>query len=110
MALSRPKDGVATLAYVPANRALLSSQGVDARDKRGHDERCVLAERTREPVLAERTRELRRSNTRPNRPVKCPNPAMPLQIRRRRYNALKSRGKLVGAPRFELGTPSPPDM
>jgi len=38
---SRPKDGVATLAYVPATHALLWCQGVDARDKRGHD-----AERT----------------------------------------------------------------
>jgi hypothetical protein len=45
---SRPKDGVATLAYVPAIHALLWRQGVDARDKRGHDERCILAERTRE--------------------------------------------------------------
>jgi hypothetical protein len=34
---SRPKDGVASLAYVPAIHALLCSQGVDARDKRGHD-------------------------------------------------------------------------
>ena len=40
--LSRPKDGVASLAYVPAIHALLCSQGVDARDKRGHDvERLV---------------------------------------------------------------------
>jgi len=31
---SRPKDGVASLAYVPAIHAY---QGVDARDKRGHD-------------------------------------------------------------------------
>jgi hypothetical protein len=39
---SRPKDGVASLAYVPAIHALLCSQGVDARDKRGHDvERLV---------------------------------------------------------------------
>jgi hypothetical protein len=34
---SRPKDGVAPLAYVPAIHALLWRQGVDARDKRGHD-------------------------------------------------------------------------
>jgi hypothetical protein len=34
---SRPKDGVASLAYVPAIHALLWCQGVDARDKRGHD-------------------------------------------------------------------------
>jgi hypothetical protein len=34
---SRPKDGVASLAYVPAIHALLWRQGVDARDKRGHD-------------------------------------------------------------------------
>ena len=35
---SRPKDGVATLAYVPAIHAFRSvKQGVDARDKRGHD-------------------------------------------------------------------------
>jgi hypothetical protein len=35
--LSRPKDGVASLAYVPAIHALLCSQGVDARHKAGHD-------------------------------------------------------------------------
>ena len=37
---SRPKDGVASLAYVPAIHAfdLIKKQGVDARDKRGHDE------------------------------------------------------------------------
>jgi hypothetical protein len=34
---SRPKDGVASLAYVPAIRALLWRSRVDARDKRGHD-------------------------------------------------------------------------
>jgi hypothetical protein len=34
---SRPKDGVASLAYVPAIHALLCCQDVDARDKRGHD-------------------------------------------------------------------------
>jgi hypothetical protein len=34
---SRPKDGVASLAYVPAIHALLRVQDVDARDKRGHD-------------------------------------------------------------------------
>ena len=35
---SRPKDGVAPLAYVPAIHAFLScKQGVDTRDKRGHD-------------------------------------------------------------------------
>jgi hypothetical protein len=35
---SRPKDGVASLAYVPAIHAFLYvNQGVDARDKRGHD-------------------------------------------------------------------------
>ena len=35
---SRPKDGVASLAYVPAIHAfLLAKQGVDARNKCGHD-------------------------------------------------------------------------
>jgi len=34
---SRPKDGVAWLAYVPAIHALASKQGVDARHKAGHD-------------------------------------------------------------------------
>jgi hypothetical protein len=34
---SRPKDGVASLAYVPAIHVLLCSQGVDARHKAGHD-------------------------------------------------------------------------
>ncbi len=36
---SRPTDGVASLAYVPAIHALLSSlEDVDARHKAGHDE------------------------------------------------------------------------
>jgi hypothetical protein len=35
LAYGRPKDGVASFAYVPAIHALLCSQGVDARDKRG---------------------------------------------------------------------------
>ena len=34
---SRPKDGVASLAYVPAIHALLRRQDVDARHKAGHD-------------------------------------------------------------------------
>ena len=34
---SRPKDGVASLAYVPAIHALFCSQGVDGRDKPDHD-------------------------------------------------------------------------
>jgi hypothetical protein len=34
---SRPKDGVASLAYVPAIHVLLCRQGVDARHKAGHD-------------------------------------------------------------------------
>jgi hypothetical protein len=35
---SRPKDGVASLAYVPAIHELSSSvKNVDARDKPGHD-------------------------------------------------------------------------
>ena len=36
---SRPKDGVASLAYVPAIQSLMlqRNQDVDARDKRGHD-------------------------------------------------------------------------
>jgi len=34
---SHPKDGIALLAYVLAIHALLWRQGVDARDKRGHD-------------------------------------------------------------------------
>ena len=42
---SRSKNGVALLAYVPAIHAfllvfLLMQQGVDARDKRGHDGAC----------------------------------------------------------------------
>jgi hypothetical protein len=66
---SRPKDGVAALAYVPAIHALLWGQGVDARDKRGHDERWVLAERTRGFVLAKRTRDVEQfqKQTRPDR-------------------------------------------
>ena len=34
---SRPKDGVASLAYVPAIHAFLLGQAVDARHKAGHD-------------------------------------------------------------------------
>jgi hypothetical protein len=34
---SRPKDGVASLAYVPAIHALATKQDVDARHKAGHD-------------------------------------------------------------------------
>jgi hypothetical protein len=41
---------------------LWTKEGVDGRDKPGHDERWVLAERTRELVLAKRTRGRRRSN------------------------------------------------
>jgi hypothetical protein len=37
-ALSRPKDGVATLAYVAGIHALLGvKEGVDGRDEPGHD-------------------------------------------------------------------------
>jgi hypothetical protein len=35
---SRLKDGVASLAYVPAIHALATKKGVDARHKAGHDE------------------------------------------------------------------------
>ena len=35
---SRPKDGVASLAYVPGIHALLWKKGVDGQDKPGHDE------------------------------------------------------------------------
>ena len=34
---SRPKDGVASLAYVPGIHALASKKVVDGRDKPGHD-------------------------------------------------------------------------
>jgi len=34
---SRPKDGVASLAYVPAIHVFLLGQDVDARHKAGHD-------------------------------------------------------------------------
>jgi hypothetical protein len=36
--LSRPKDGVASLAYVPGIHVLLGCQDVDGRNKPGHDE------------------------------------------------------------------------
>jgi hypothetical protein len=37
---NRPKNGVASLAYVPAIHAFLRQrrEDVDARDERGHDE------------------------------------------------------------------------
>jgi hypothetical protein len=34
---SRPKDGVASLAYVAGIYVLARKQGVDGRDKPGHD-------------------------------------------------------------------------
>jgi hypothetical protein len=40
---SRPKDGVASLAYVPGIHALATKEGVDGRDKPGHDERWFSA-------------------------------------------------------------------
>jgi hypothetical protein len=49
---SRPKDGVAPLAYVPAIHALLHSQGVDARDKRGHDDGWFSAGGVAAKILA----------------------------------------------------------
>jgi hypothetical protein len=40
---SRPKDGVASLAYVPGIHAFFPNQGVDGRDEPGHDvERLML--------------------------------------------------------------------
>ena len=36
---SRPKDGVATLAYVAGIHALAPKEGVDGRDEPGYDER-----------------------------------------------------------------------
>jgi hypothetical protein len=45
---SRPKDGVASLAYVAGIHALVTKQGVDGRDKPGHDDDdSVRAERFR---------------------------------------------------------------
>jgi hypothetical protein len=41
---SRPKDGVASLAYVPAIHVFLRSQVVDARHKAGHDGGGMIAE------------------------------------------------------------------
>jgi hypothetical protein len=35
---SRPKDGVASLAYVPGIHVLAASKDVDGRDRPGHDE------------------------------------------------------------------------
>ena len=51
--LSRPKDGVASLAYVPVIHVFLHCrQGVDARDKRGHDKKGNAFP----PVIAGRSR------------------------------------------------------
>jgi hypothetical protein len=44
---SRTKDGVASLAYVPAIHALLGKEGVDARHKAGHDERKPAGQETK---------------------------------------------------------------
>ena len=51
--LSRPKDGVASLAYVPAIHVFLPGQDVDARHKAGHDDvECVWGRWTGDQVLA----------------------------------------------------------
>jgi len=39
----RPKDGVASLAYVPAIHAFVCKKDVDARDERGHDVQNYLS-------------------------------------------------------------------
>ena len=39
---SRPKDGVASLAYVPGIHALAITKGVDGRDEPGHDRVCCM--------------------------------------------------------------------
>jgi hypothetical protein len=44
---SRPKDGVASLAYVPAIRVFLCSQNVDARHKAGHDIEMLVPQKRR---------------------------------------------------------------
>jgi hypothetical protein len=50
---SRPKDGVASLAYVPAIHAFrISKQGVDARHKAGHDVERMSFERNRASYTA----------------------------------------------------------
>jgi hypothetical protein len=52
---SRPKDGVASLAYVPAIRALLvepTYKDVDARDKPGHDVERWMAELNLTPAAS----------------------------------------------------------
>jgi hypothetical protein len=49
---SRPKDGVASLAYVPAIHDLSrSTKNVDARDKPGHDELVVRPFPTTIPII-----------------------------------------------------------
>jgi hypothetical protein len=63
---SRPKDGIALLAYVPAIHASFFAQqreGVDARHKAGHDELRIAS------LTAPRaTRDHRRNDkTRPGR-------------------------------------------
>jgi hypothetical protein len=40
---SRSKDGVASLAYVAGIHVLATKQGVDGRDKPGHDGGCFKA-------------------------------------------------------------------
>jgi hypothetical protein len=41
---SRPKDGVASLAYVPGIHALAAKKDVDGRVKPGHDELTFSAD------------------------------------------------------------------
>jgi hypothetical protein len=49
---SRPKDGVASLAYVAGIHAFGTvKQGVDGRDKPGHDTSCPAADRPIDPDL-----------------------------------------------------------
>jgi hypothetical protein len=52
---SRSKNGVASLAYVPAIHALLDDtlqDDVDARDMRGHDAEVVAIPSRREPLYS----------------------------------------------------------
>jgi hypothetical protein len=57
---SRPKDGVASLAYVPAIHVFLSSQDVDARHEAGHDDGEAEARQLENALIAARKKKPRR--------------------------------------------------
>jgi len=63
--LGRPKDGVASLAYVPGIHVLAAQKGVDGRDKPGHDVDGILAQQRSGHDVARACRVARRMEITP---------------------------------------------